>query len=178
MEVNVELLTTDKNKTYRTIKLIGQVALMVVFLSLLTFMLIPADVREQLKNLYLCLLPFSIFVAVLTNFYLTLSKGGIRHLGKLNFSDNGLTISKEDSIEFIELKDLKKMKISLTEYKGEPNISLNMINPSKLGIENFLWLDASKQGEMYRFKLMSSNHHHRLNNRINEWQLKYPTIEK
>lgn len=178
MDVNVELLTTEKNRTFKNVRIISIVALIFVVIILIVFMVTPDETKEQLIDLFLGVFPISILVLISANLYLMLSKGGIEHLGKLTFSEDGLTITKDDLVRFIELKDLRRMKISLNEYAGEPNVSLNMINPSKLGIENFLWPDISNKEDKFRFKLKSSNHHHRLNNKIREWQHKYPMIEK
>jgi len=95
----------------------------------------------------------------------------------MQFSEDGLTISEMDHSVFYALTDLRRMKISINEYEGEPIYSGGLIIPSSRGVENFFWLNAENKKAKHRFKLINENHHNRLVDRIWEWERKYPTIQ-
>ena len=178
MDITVALLSTNKSKLFKSLRLLSNSLAIILLLTFIVFLITSGKSKELAIELFYYQLMLTLPIIMLSNLYLGLSKAGIQQIGNLTFSEDGLIINHLDDLTHYQLKDLRNMKIQLNEYKGEPTISIIAIRLPKLGIENFLWVDKSNKKDKLRFELSSSKHHHQLNNRIIDWQVKYPMIEK
>ena len=177
MDVNVELLTTEENKTTKIIRRIGLISVVSLLVILVIFGLFRESIQGKIIFILMYSLQFFIVTLMILGVFIKFSRAGIKSIGKMQFSEDGLTISEMDHSVFYALTDLRRMKISINEYEGEPIYSGGLIIPSSRGVENFFWLNAENKKAKHRFKLINENHHNRLVDRIWEWERKYPTIQ-
>ena len=139
MDVNVELLSLEHSKRA---KIIRSAATTCFALSFLTIFI------EFSYNNYFTLGFVGLSVALILWLYIA----GFPSMGKLTFSQIGLTIHHEQESQFLSLDDLDNSKISIQEYSGKTYPTFSLLDYDGTG--NYMWLDRNNKNERLRFKLM------------------------